>query len=292
MSLLIIVFIVGGLSWIALLLVEHRARSKDTVKKSQVNPVIVPASSTLIRYGEYELCLQEKIVSIVILGVPMAIIGYVFYKSLVIAALISTLGFANMKIRRKQLIERRRNKLNQQFKQALSSLSSSLSSGKSIETAWRDALADLKLIYPDPNCYIIAEFQIIVRKIDNGEAIETAIVNFAERAGLEDIASFADVFMTCKRTGGNLIDVMKRTAGMINEKLEIQQDIAVMVAQKRFEAKVLLFAPIAIVALLSFSSPEYMEPLYSGIGRGIMTASLILLLLCSWFTQKIMNIKV
>jgi tight adherence protein B len=65
-----------------------------------------------------------------------------------------------------------------------------------------------------------------------------------------------------------------------------------MVAQKRFEAKVLLFAPIAIVALLSFSSPEYMEPLYSGIGRGIMTASLILLLLCSWFTQKIMNIKV
>jgi tight adherence protein B len=128
--------------------------------------------------------------------------------------------------------------------------------------------------------------------LENGEPIEAALIDFSRRASLEDATSFTDVFVTCKRTGGNLIEVMKRTSGIIGEKLEIKQDISVMIAQKRFESRVLLLAPILIVAVLSFSSPEYMEPLYRGIGVMIMSFCLLLLGACGWLTHKIMNIRV
>ncbi|MNR58056.1 hypothetical protein D3C85_1789660 [compost metagenome] len=65
-----------------------------------------------------------------------------------------------------------------------------------------------------------------------------------------------------------------------------------MIAQKRFESRVLVVAPIVIVAVLAFSSPEYMEPLYKGSGILIMSICLLLLGACFVLTQKIMNIKV
>ncbi|NEW06488.1 pilus assembly protein TadB [Paenibacillus sp. SYP-B3998] len=247
---------------------------------------------TLINYNDYELSTKERTIAILMLALPAVGIGLVFYKSMLFAFALSTVGFAYPRIRKKQLIRFRKNKLHVQFKQALSCLSSSMTAGKSIETAFREAHEDLLVMYPDPSCLIVIEFGIICRRVENGEPIEAGLKNFADRSHLEDVTNFTDVFLTCKRTGGNLVEVMKRTAGVIGEKLEIMQDITVMIAQKRFESRVLLFAPIIIVAVLAVTSPEYMEPLYTGSGVLIMTASLLLLSACYGITQKIMNIKV
>ncbi|UJF35955.1 type II secretion system F family protein [Paenibacillus hexagrammi] len=246
----------------------------------------------LTDYNEYELTKKQKLLAICMLGLPAMCVGFIFYKSLMMSLLISAIGFLFPRIRRKQLIRGRKNKLNVQFKQALSCLSSAMTAGKSIESAFKEALEDLRVLYPDPSCLIVVEFSILCRRVENGEPIETALYSFAERSHIEDIQNFADVLLTCKRTGGNLIEVMKRTASVIGEKLDITQDIAVMVAQKKFESKVLLFAPVMIVAVLAFSSPDYMEPLYQGAGKLIMSASIAVLAVCYWLTQKIMDIKV
>ncbi|OPH47237.1 pilus assembly protein TadB [Paenibacillus ferrarius] len=246
----------------------------------------------LIDYNLYELTAKEKMIAILMLAIPAFIVGYIFYKSLILAAGLSMIGLTFPRFRKQHLIQNRKNKLYVQFKQALSCLSSSMTVGKSIETAFREALEDLKLLYSDPACFIVIEFSIICRRVENGEPIEAALKNFADRSHLEDVRSFTDVFLTCKRSGGNLIEVMKRTATVIGEKLEISQDISVMIAQKRFESRVLLFAPIAIVAVLAFTSPEYMQPLYTGSGLLIMTVCLLLLGACYLLTHKIMNIKV
>ncbi|MGG1550696.1 type II secretion system F family protein [Paenibacillus ferrarius] len=243
-------------------------------------------------YNEYDLSRQEKLTAVLMLAVPAFAVGYVFYKSVLLAAVLSLSGLLFPRYRRKQLIARQQQKLYVQFKQALSCLSSSLTVGKSVESAFRDAWEDLKLLYPDHGCFIVQEFGLICRKVEMGEPIEQALLHFAQRSYVDDIRNFTDVFLTCKRTGGNLIEVMKRTATIIGEKLEIQQEIAVMVAQKKFEARVLLFAPIVIVAVLAFSSPDYMVPLYRGGGLLIMTGALGILGLCYAATQKIMNIQV
>ncbi|MEW9698818.1 type II secretion system F family protein [Paenibacillus sp. SI8] len=289
MKMLLIAVIAGACCWLLLIKLE---RKKIILRAGQA---VAPANagiSSLVDYDIYVLSTKEKIIAVLMLGLPAIVVGYVFYKSILFALLLGLVGFVFPSIRRRQLIRIRKNKLHVQFKQALSCLSSSMTAGKSIESAFREALEDLKVLYPDPSCLVVVEFSIICRRVENGEPIEAALKNFATRSHLEDVTSFTDVFLTCKRTGGNLVEVMKRTAGVIGEKLEITQDISVMIAQKRFESRVLLFAPIIIVAVLAFTSPEYMEPLYTGSGVLIMTASLLLLGGCYGVIQKIMNIKV
>lgn len=290
MKIFLLLLVSGAISWYFLLYLERR---KGFKKKEVFPPIAQPSPiNQLIDYNHYRLTPKEKVSAILMLALPAFVVGYIFYKSFVLATVLAAVGLAFPRFRKQQLIHLRKNKLYVQFKQALSCLSSSMAVGKSIETAFREALEDLKLLYPDPGCLIVVEFSIICRKVENGEPIEFALKNLADRSHLEDVRNFTDVFLTCKRTGGNLMEVMKRTATVIGEKLEISQDITVMIAQKRFESRVLLFAPIVIVAVLAFSSPEYMVPLYTGSGVLIMTASLLLLGACYVLTQKIMDIKV
>jgi tight adherence protein B len=290
MKIVLLLLICGVFSWFFLLYLERR---KGSSMRAEFQSILHPSKiNQLIDYNHYQLTSKEKVSAILMLALPAFVVGYIFYKNFILAAALAAVGFAFPRIRKQQLIQLRKNKLYVQFKQALSCLSSSMTVGKSIETAFREALEDLKMLYPDPACLIVVEFSIICRKVENGEPIETALKNLADRSHLEDVRSFTDVFLTCKRTGGNLVEVMKRTATVIGEKLEISQDISVMIAQKRFESRVLLFAPIVIVAVLAFSSPEYMVPLYTGSGVLIMSASLVLLSACYILTQKIMNIKV
>jgi tight adherence protein B len=250
------------------------------------------AGHALIRYDEYVMTLSQIIAAGLAASGCLAIIGFIFYKHILGAFLISLPGWYYPVIRRKELITKRKYQLQIQFKQALASLSSALGAGKSVETAFSEALSDLKLLYPDPRTLIIKELQTISRRIENGETVEYALKDLSDRAGIEDIEQFAEVFIVCKRTGGNLVHVIRRTAAIIQEKLDIQQDIQVLMAQKRFESKVLAFAPLIVIAVLSFSSPDYMEPLYRGSGLLIMTSALLVLIGCFALTKWIMNIKV
>jgi tight adherence protein B len=250
-----------------------------------------PASG-LTDYTRYRMSWREKLVHVLFSAAVLFIVGYVFYRNALIALVLSAASLYYPVIRAAKLKEKRQRELTLQFRQALASLSSALVAGKSLENAFRDAAADLALLYPDPQTDIIRELEAINRQVDNGVPIEKALLNFAGRSGVEDIRQFADVLVTCKRTGGNLVSVVRRTSDIIGDKLEIEQEISVLIAQKRFESKVLAFAPIVVVAALSFSSPDYMAPLYSGPGYLIMTSALTVLIFCYWMIQKIMDMKV
>lgn len=247
---------------------------------------------SLIVYDEYQMQLKEKTLVIIGAGIGLAVIGFVFYKHVIFSLLLSLNGLWFPRLWVSMRIKRRKDKLLVQFRQALYCLSSSLTAGKSIENAFRDALDDLKLLFIDPASLIVREFGAIVHRLDNGEQIEKAVADFARRANIEDISNFADVLVTCKRTGGNLVEVMRRTSAILSEKLEVQTEISVMLAQKKFESTILLAAPIGIIAILSFTSADYMEPLFQGAGRIIMTASLGVLCFCLWLTRKLMRIAV
>lgn len=246
----------------------------------------------MIRYDEYHLSSMEKLVCVAVGGVVLGTVGYIFYKNGIAALVLACGGFYYPVIWRQQMVRKRQAQLQLQFKQALSSLSSALGAGKSVESAFKEVLTDLRLLYPDPKAFIVKELETLNRRIENGETIEVALKDWSDRAKLEDIQQFSEVFVTCKRTGGNLVHVIRRTASIIQEKLDIQQDIQVMMAQKRFESKVLTFAPLAVIALLNFSSPDYMEPLYQGSGLLIMTTALLILIGCYAITKWIMDVKV
>src|SRR5699024_7245564 len=141
---------------------------------------------------------------------------------------------------------------------------------------------------------IIKEFNLINRRVENGETVERAIDDFAKRSDIEDINNFSNVFITCKRTGGDLVKVIKQTSDILSDKIEIQQDIRILVSQKKFESKIMAVAPIGIILMLRISSPEFIAPLFvlGTAGPVVMTVALIFIVLSLFISQKIMDISV
>lgn len=238
---------------------------------------------TLLEWGKYALMGMSAIY----------IMGLLFYNHHIIAFVLSLLGALYPKIKKPVLIKKRKATLKLQFKEMIYALSSSLGAGRSIESAFKAVLSDLRILYPDKRTYIIMELEYIVRKIEMNETIEEAIEDFAKRGDIDDIINFSNVFTTAKRTGGNIISIIAYTSRTISEKMEIQSEIEVLVTSKKFEQKILsLLVPLMIV-YLQISSPGYLDVMYTTPqGRVLMTIALILFIMSYKVGQKITDIEV
>ncbi|WP_376771944.1 type II secretion system F family protein [Paenibacillus rhizosphaerae] len=243
-------------------------------------------------YRTYDLNGFQRTACIAIGGLFCFGIGYLFYHHWLIAIIMASGGLIVPRFWRAHLLERRRTAMNLHFKQALYSLSSSLSAGKSVENGFREAIQDLRMLDPDAENDLITELGIICARMEYGEPVEDALNDFSRRAAMEDITNFADVFTTCKRTGGDLVEVVRHTSTVIGEKLDIKQEISVMIAQKKFESRALLAAPVLMLMFMNFTAGDYMKPLYTGMGILISTAALAGLAGCLVWIMKMMNIKV
>jgi len=77
--------------------------------------------------------------------------------------------------------------------------------------------------------------------------------------------NFTDVFKTCKRTGGNLVNVIRNSTNIINDKIEIKEEINTLLAAKKFEQKVLSVMPFIMILILSLTTEDYMAPVFDTI---------------------------
>jgi tight adherence protein B len=256
-------------------------------------PKVPNEDESLVDYDLYVLGVKERAFYICIAAAAIYVTAFIFYRSHFISTLLLPLAFLYPRMKIKDIIKRRKNELNIQFKDLLYSLSSSISAGRSVESAFREAIKDLSILYPNPETAILKEIRIIIRKLELNEPIESAIYDFAGRAHLEDIENFADVFYICKRTGGNIIRVISNSTNIISDKIEIRQEIDTMLAEKKFEQKVLNMLPIFIIVLLSVSASDYMRPVFNtAAGRIIMSISILLFAGAYFISKKIMDIKV
>jgi tight adherence protein B len=222
----------------------------------------------------------------------MGVVGWVFYRSWLIVFLAFCLGLLYPGFNRKALVEKRRNVLRVQFKDLLYYLGSSLSAGKSVEQSFVQVYTILKGLYPGKKSDIVLETELILRRLQMNENIESILKDFAVRSGIEEIHHFADVFSVCKRTGGNLVEVIRTTVAMISERIEMKQEIETGLAAKKQEQRILSLSPIAMVIFISTMSGEFMEPLFTTpAGRVVMTISLCLVGFGLFLSNRIMKIR-
>lgn len=217
---------------------------------------------------------------------------YAVYHSVILSLLVSIAGAAAPRLRRVTLLRQRRERLKLQFKELLFSLSSSLAAGRSAENAFRAAAEDLALLYPEEGADMLRELRVMGYLLDQAVPLEEAVRDFARRADIDEITMFADTLTACKRSGGDLLEVMKRTSSVIGEKMSVDGEIAVLIAQKRFESRVMMAVPFVFLGFLGFAAPDYMSPMYNGFGYTLLTAALLLLAVCFWIINKIMAIQV
>lgn len=261
-------------------------------KKNQ-EPDMVKREDGLVDYDTYILSKNEKIAYTSLAAIVIFAVGMIFYHNIILSVLLALFAFKFPKIRRRQIITKRKRELNIQFKDLLYSLSSSMVAGRSLEMAFKDALKDLQVIYPDPNTPIMQEVAYIIRCLEMNMTVEDAICQFSERAHIEDIESFGDIVRICKRTGGNLVEVIRSTSNMIGDKIETKNEIETTITAKKFESRVLTVTPIFMVLILSISSPDYMAPVFhTAVGAVAMTVAIILFVIAFFVSEKIINIEV
>lgn len=299
-ALIVIVFALFGIIYKRITNKDLKKKKKHIKKEEERRRRSIAAINSrnssdnqLIDYGDYKMSFLQLTGTIAIVFVILFMVGHLFYDNVIAACLLGLFSLIAPRIRKKQLIEKRKDTLSLQFKEGAASLSSSLAAGQSIENAFRDALKDLKLLYPGDDTYIIREFSIISRRVENGESIERAFDDFAKRSDIDDIRNFSDVFITCKRSGGDLVEVIKRTVDIINEKIEIQQDIKVLVSQKKFESRIIVVMPLGMIAFLKYTSGDFVRPLYEFGTPGPMVMTLVLgcTVVSMLISQKLMKIE-
>lgn len=253
----------------------------------------VPPGNGLTDYDVYIMGKQEKIFTVLAAAVVLFGVGYVFYHNLILSAVVALFAVKFPKIRTRQIIDKRKSQLTIQFKDMLYSLSSALSVGKSVETGIRDSLQDLRVIYPDPRTDILLELEYILRGIGMNRTVEEMFNQFAVRAHLEDIENFVDIFVTCKRTGGDLIEVMRSTSNTIGEKIEVKQEIETMISGKKYEFNLLMVLPVVMILFLTVTSGEYMDPVFhTAAGWAAMTVAIMMFGLAYVVGSKVMKINI
>lgn len=219
-------------------------------------------------------------------------LGLLFYSNLPGILLLIPYGFIHVHNKKKKLTEERKWRLNLEFRDGLYSLSAALNAGYSIENAFSQAVVDLKLMYPC-NALIVSEFERIVNLIDMNQTAEDVLKDFADRTGVEDIGDFAQVFITAKRTGGDIIKIIRTTGNTIGDKIDIKREIITLITGKKFEANIMSLIPIFIILYLRLFSSGFLDPLYHNLfGFAFMTIILAMYYGVFRLSQKIMNIEI
>lgn len=189
-------------------------------------------------------------------------------------------------------IKRRKKALQLQFRDGIQALAAALAAGYSAENAVSEAKKDLKL-QGDVNEDMVQEFAAMQRKLDANQTLEEAMQDFAERSGLEEAETFAEVFAIGKRSGGDLIEIMRDTVRTISETVETERQVAMILAAREYEQKIMSWMPFAIVLYLRIGCAGFLEPLYHNL-PGICASTLCLgiYLLALWMGQRAIKIEV
>ncbi len=164
--------------------------------------------------------------------------------------------------------------------------------GYSAENAFREAKKELAVLYAE-DTPIQREFTHMVQQIYLQVPMETILTEWAKRTGQEDVVNFVNVFVMARKSGGNMVSIIRSTTEQIREKLEVYAEIDTLLAARVYEFKVMSVIPFAMIADMKVSFPEFMGILYGNLlGRGVMTLCLLVYIGAYVLGQKIVNIEV
>ena len=242
-------------------------------------------------YNEYRLNKREMSEGIL---VPLALIMFLAilcYNNIFFAIILAPYIPYYIRERRRKLNDLRRWKLNMQFRDCINCISSALESGYSIENAIKEAYSDMRLSYCEDE-FIMKEMRLIMGRLDNSMTVEEVFLDFGERSGLDDIKSFADIFATAKRTGGNLIRIIKSTADIIHTRVELKRELRTVIASKKYEADIMKLIPFGLLIYLRLFSPSMVAALYGNLfGIVFMTVVLMVYLFLCKISDYVVKIE-
>lgn len=243
-------------------------------------------------YSEYHFRAKERLFYVLEGILLVATVAYFFYQSWIAFLCLMPALPLFMKEKKKDLAKRQRQELSIQFKDLILAVAASQKAGYSIENAFRESYKDMEMLYGKDGT-VCAEIKYIIAGLDNNVVLEKLIYSLGLRSGLPDIIQFADVFFIAKRSGGNMTDILQKTAAVIEQKTETDKEIQLMISAKKMEQKIMNMVPFLIIFYVSSTSKGFFDVLYHNmIGVIIMTVCLGFYAAAYLLSKRIVDIEV
>lgn len=186
----------------------------------------------------------------------------------------------------RHLRKQRLQKFSDQLEDALLAMSSSLKAGFSINQA-------MESVAQENRSPISFEFKLLTNEIRLGVPLEDALENMNKRMQSPDFELVSVAIITARQTGGELTGVLERLAGVIRERVRIQQKIRSLTAQGRMQAWIIGLVPFGLMLALFYIAPDMMDSFFSNFIGILLLIGVILLDICGFLMiRKITTIDI
>lgn len=221
-------------------------------------------------------------------------VGWLFYDSLRVGGVLAAVVFPVLKGRYvRWRISRRKQQFLLQFRDLLYSVASSVSVGRSMALALEESITFWQGTYT-PKDDIMVELNAMVRQMKESNARDLDVLwDLAERSGLPDVTDFVLVYENCRASGGDLIKAIDRATGIIGDKIGLERELHTLMAQKRFEGRIVMISPFLLMLLLKIVSPGYLAPLTASTqGYMVSTFALGLIGAACFLTERVNHFEI
>lgn len=137
------------------------------------------------------------------------------------------------------------------------------------------------------------EFRVCFEEQNFGLEMKLAIDNLIRRVPLQDLRIVCTAIMIQKESGGNLAEVLDKTAHVIRERFRLRREVQTRTAQGRMTGWVLTLLPVVLGMALYMVNPHMMSLLWKrDIGIKLLYAASAMIVIGGLIIRKIVNMDV
>jgi tight adherence protein B len=181
---------------------------------------------------------------------------------------------------------RRLKKFEGQLGEALELVARALRAGHSLASGMHVVQEEMPLP-------ISKEFGRVYEEQNLGIPIELALRNLSERIPNLDLKFFVTAVIIQRTTGGDLAEILDKIGYLIRERFKIMGMVQALTGEGRLSGVMLIAMPFCLLLLMMQVSPGYVDDLWlHPLGRKMSIGAIVLMVLGSWWINKIVNIKI
>jgi tight adherence protein B len=205
-----------------------------------------------------QAAIEMQIGTFVVICIALATFGLVITSfigfPIYLAAAAGVIGGAIPVVVATVLRQRRFDKFEEQFPEAMDLLGRAVRAGHAFTTGFELIGKEL----PDP---VGQEFRVAFQQQSLGLPLKDALGNLALRVPLPDVRIFVSSLQIQRDSGGNLGEILDTMSQIVRERFKLRRQIRIYTAEGRLSMYMLTAIPIVAFLGLEIFQPEYLAPM-------------------------------
>jgi tight adherence protein B len=143
---------------------------------------------------------------------------------------------------------------------------------------------------PEP---VSGEFRLTFDEMNYGLELKSALDNLVTRVPIQDVKIVTTAVLIQRESGGNLAEVLDKTAQVIRERFRLKRQVSTHTAQGRLTGWILTLLPVVLGFILYLVNPDLMSNLWKkDLGLKLLYAAGSMIVIGGLIIRKIVNMDV